>query len=102
MIAFSQGVEFRIRGAICDYFLFLEEFGFFSVWAGSHHFRVLSRGALRCIVPACGVGMFIVVCGGVTWSAGIAFCENVKNVIFRYFVFAFFVSAHTACMFITL
>ena len=84
-------------GAICDYFLILGEIGFFLVWAGSDHVWVLSRVALRCFVAACGMGMITVVYGGVIWSAGIAFCENVKNVIFRYFVFSFFVFvfAHT-------
>ena len=51
---------------------------------------MLSRGALRCIVPVCSVGMVAVVCGGVTWTAGIGFSENAKNVISGCFVFAFF------------
>ena len=46
---------------------------------------MLSRGALRCIVPACGVGMVAVVCGGVTWTAGIGSSENARNDIFRIF-----------------
>ena len=51
---------------------------------------MLSRGALRCIVHVCSVGMVAVVYGDVTWTAGISFSENAKNVIFRCFVFAFF------------
>ena len=51
---------------------------------------MLSRGALRCIVPTCGVGMVAVVCGAVTWTAGNAFSENAKNANSRCFVFAFF------------
>ena len=51
---------------------------------------MLSRGTLRCVVPACGVGMVAVACGGVTWTAGIGFSDNAKTVIFRCFVFAFF------------
>ena len=43
---------------------------------------MLSRGALRCVVPACSVGMAAVVCGGVTWTAGVGFSGNAKNVIF--------------------
>ena len=43
---------------------------------------MLSRGALRCIVPVCSVGMVAVVCGGVTWTARIGFSGNAKNVIF--------------------
>ena len=39
---------------------------------------MLSRGPLRCVVPACSVGMVAVVCGGVTWTAGIGFSENAK------------------------
>ena len=51
---------------------------------------MLSRGSLKCFVPVCSVGMVAVVCGCVTWTAGIGFSENAKNVIFRCFVFAFF------------
>ena len=32
-------------------------------------------------MPVCSVGMAAVVCGGVTWNAGIGFSENAKNVI---------------------
>ena len=39
---------------------------------------MLSRGALRCVVPACSVGMVAVVCGAVTWTAGNVFGENAK------------------------
>ena len=62
----------------------------FSVLVGSDHVWMLSRGALRCVVPACSVGMVAVLCGGVTWTAGNGFSENAKNVIFRRFLFAFF------------
>ena len=40
---------------------------------------MLSRGAMRCIVPVCSVGMVAVVCGAVTWTAGNGFSENAKN-----------------------
>ena len=50
---------------------------------------MLSRGASRCIVPVCSVGMVAAVCGGVPWTAGIGFSGNAKNDISRCFVFAF-------------
>ena len=43
---------------------------------------MLSRGALRCIVPVRSVGVVAVVCGCVTWTAGVGFSENAKNAIF--------------------
>ena len=51
---------------------------------------MLPRDALRYIVPVCSVGMVAVVCGGVTWTAGLGFSENTKNFLFRCFVFAFY------------
>ena len=39
---------------------------------------MLSRDALRCIVPVCSVGMVAVVCGAVIWTAGNGFSENAK------------------------
>ena len=39
---------------------------------------MLSREALGYIVPVCSVGMVAVVCGVVTWTAGIGFRENAK------------------------
>ena len=51
---------------------------------------MLSRGALRCIVLVCSVGMVAVVCGGATWTAEIGFNVNAKNDIFWCFVFVFF------------
>ena len=77
-------------GAVGDYFLILRKFRFFSVWVGSDHVWMLFRGALRCVVPACSVGMVAVVCGAVTWTAGNGFSENAKNANSGCFVFAFF------------
>ena len=56
---------------------------------------VLYCDALGCFEPACALGMVTEVHGGVLWSAGMAFCENVKNVIFRHFVFSSVVFLHT-------
>ena len=50
---------------------------------------MLSCGALGRILAACALGMVTVVYGGVLWSPGIAFCEKVKNVIFRHLKFVF-------------
>ena len=47
----------------------------------------LSCSVLGRILPACALGIVTVVHGGVLWSAGIAFCENVKNAIFRHLKF---------------
>ena len=54
------------------------------------HVWMLSRDASRCIVPVCSVGMVAVVCGGVTWTAGIGLSANANNDTSRCFVFAFF------------
>ena len=56
---------------------------------------VLCCGALGCFEPARALGMITVVYGGVPWSAGVAFCENVKNDIFRHFEFSSVVFSHT-------
>ena len=56
---------------------------------GSDHVWMLSRGALRCVVPVCSVGMVAVVCGAVTWTAEIGFSENAK-MSFPVFCVAFF------------
>ena len=77
-------------GAVGDYFPILRKFRHFSVWVDSDHVWMLSRGALRGLVPVCSVGMAAVVCGGVTWTAGIGFSANAKNDIFRCFMFTFF------------
>ena len=87
---FWSGCRGQDLGAVGDYFLILRNFRLFSVGVGSHHVWMLFRGALRCVVPACSVGMVAVVCGGVNWTAGNGFSENAKNVIFRCFLFAFF------------
>ena len=39
---------------------------------------MLSRGALRCSVPVCSVGIVAEVYGGVIWTAGNGFRENAK------------------------
>ena len=57
---------------------------------GSDHVRMLSRGALRCVVPACSVGMVAEMCGGATWTARNGFNGNAEDVISGYFVLAFF------------
>jgi len=87
---FWSGCRGQDLGSVGDYFLILWKFRLFSVLVGSDHVWMLYRGALRCVVPACSVGMVAVVCGGVSWIAGIGFSENAKNVIFRCFLFAFF------------
>jgi len=87
---FWSGCRGQDLGAVGDYFLILRKFRLFSVWVGSDHVWMLSRGALRCVVPACSVGMVAVVCGAVTWTAGNGFSENAKNANSGCFVFAFF------------
>ena len=89
-ITFGRGAGVRIwvRSVIIS--LFCGNFAFFSVLVGSDHVWMLSRGALRCVVPACSVGMVAVVCGAVTWTAGNGFSENAKNANSGCFVFAFF------------
>ena len=86
---FWSGCRGQDLGSVGDYFLILWKFRLFSVLVGSDHVWMLSRGALRCVVPACSVGMVAVVCGGVTWTAGNGFSENAKNVISGCFLLAF-------------
>ena len=86
---FWSGCRGQDLGSVGDYFLILRKFRFFSVWVGSDHVSMVSRGPLRRVVPACSVGMVAVVCGGVTWTAGNSFSENAKNVISGCFLFAF-------------
>ena len=75
---FWSGCRGQDLGVVGDYFLILRKFRLFSVWVGSDHVWMLFRGALRCVVPACSVGMVAVVCGAVTCTAGNDFSANAK------------------------